>query len=130
METDVCRVILDADELEVWLGLVNSDDQGAAFDLRAELVIDSVLVAQGETLCVQGVTRNAAKAKSVAIDLDPTQAFGFLEGVVALTVFARIAAGCPGHASARGLRLYYGSAGRDSSFSLDVADGKVTPPPV
>jgi hypothetical protein len=37
---------------------------------------------------------------------------------VTLVLSARIGTGCPGHASASGLRVYYGSAAQDSSFDI------------
>lgn len=39
--------------LHVWLGLKNSDDQGTSFDLRAEILKNGMLVASGETQCIE-----------------------------------------------------------------------------
>jgi len=106
----------------LWLGLKNSDDQGTAFDIRVELRRNDQLIAAGETLCVTGLTRNSDKARSVSIPIQtlstPTPTPGDL---LALTVSARIGTGasgqrCPGHGSATGLRLYYDSPARNSSF--------------
>ena len=50
-------------DLHAWLGLKNSDDQGTQFDLRAELYVNSILVASGTTRCITGITRNQSQAK-------------------------------------------------------------------
>jgi hypothetical protein len=106
-------------DLKVWLGLRNSDDQGASFDLRTELAIDGTVIATGEVICVSGLTRNPARARAVTIALGPHAERALPEGALALTISTRIGTGaCPGHASASGARLYYGSTGRDSSVSV------------
>ena len=52
----------------VWLGLKNSDDQGTRFDVRVLLrVKGGLLVAEGVTRCVTGITRNPASAKEVSV---------------------------------------------------------------
>jgi uncharacterized repeat protein (TIGR01451 family) len=99
----------------LWVGLKNSDDQGTNFDLRAELYADDRLIAQGETLCVMDVTRNATKAKPVVVPLDAEGTEPVFPGtVLSLKVLARIGTTPDGqrcepgsHASAVGLRLYY-----------------------
>jgi hypothetical protein len=58
--------------LHAWLGLRNSDDQGAHFDLRAEVYFKSsspgslpVLIAVTERPCIEGLTRNPARAQEI-----------------------------------------------------------------
>ncbi len=61
-----------------WLGLKNSDDQSTRFDLRVEVrKNDSTLVAEGETHCIQGVTRNPALATEVVVGFGSFIPVGF-----------------------------------------------------
>ena len=108
--------------LNTWIGLKNSDDIGTRFDLRVELYKNGDLVAQGLTRCIEGVTRNEAQAKAVAV------AFGALQGtafsgsdVLSVKILTRIGTKpndtlCGGHSNAVGLRLYFDSTNRASSF--------------
>ena len=106
-------------DLEVWLGLRNSDDQGTSVDVKAELSIDGTAIGSGEAICVSRLSRNPARALAVTIELGPHPEIDSLAGDLALTLSARIGTGdCPGHASARGVRLYYGWATRDSKLSV------------
>jgi hypothetical protein len=54
-------------ELDVWLGLKNSDDQGTSCDLQAEVYKNAILMTAGLTRCITGVTRNADQAKNVTV---------------------------------------------------------------
>jgi hypothetical protein len=108
-------------ELEVWLGLRNSDDQGTAVDIRAALSVNGAVVATGEAACIRGLTRNPARAREVIIPLGPQPADSWPDGDLALTISARVGTGaCPGHAWATGVRLYYGSSARDSGLGVVV----------
>jgi len=109
--------IAEIGDLHVWLGLRNSDDQGTQFDLKAEVFVGGNVVATGETDCVVGLARNPALAREVTVSFEPP-AREFLSNEVTLVLSARIGTGCPGHASATGLRVYYGSAAQDSSFDI------------
>jgi hypothetical protein len=112
-------------DLEVWSGLRNSDDQGATFDLRAEVRIGGAVDASGEANCVRELTRSPARAQVVTIKLGLQTPPDSVKGDLALTISARIGTGaCSGHASATGLRLYYGSGLRDSHLGVGFA----TPP--
>src|SRR6185369_2057629 len=64
-------------DLHVWLGLKNSDDQGTYFDLRVEAYKNGDLLTSGQSLCITGVTRNAANAKEVVFGFDPFSATSF-----------------------------------------------------
>jgi hypothetical protein len=111
--------LAEIQNLEVWSGLRNSDDQGTSFDLRAEISIGGTVIASGEAICLRELTRNPARAKAATIELDLHTPRDPAEGDLALTLSARIGTGtCPGHASATGLRFYYGSALRDSRFGV------------
>jgi probable HAF family extracellular repeat protein len=102
-----------------WIGLKNSDDQGTRFDLRIEVRKNaSEVVAAGEVACIDGVTRNPAKAKEVVVTLLPFPPVSF-DGsgdALSLRVLTRIGSGgsCVGHKSAVGLRLYFDAFDRDS----------------
>jgi hypothetical protein len=107
----------EVSDLQVWLGLRNSDDQGTRFDLKAEFMVGDTVIATGETDCITGVVRNPALAKEVVVSFGPAD-MALPPGAVTLVLSARIGTGCPGHASATGLRVYYGSAAQDSNFDI------------
>jgi hypothetical protein len=88
---------------------------------------------EGITRCVSGVPRNPAVAQEIRI---PFAASGELSlgGTVPtlqieqLRISARIGttandAFCGGHASAQGLRLYFGSPSRPAGFALVLEEG-------
>ena len=110
-------------DLHVWLGLKNSDDAGTRFDLAAEVWKNGALVAEGETLCITGVTRNPNLAKEVSVPFAPFSPVDF-DGAtdqLSLKILTRIGtngvgAFCGGHSNAVGLRLYFDSADRPSKF--------------
>ncbi len=112
--------------LRIWLGLKNSDDQGTRFDVRAEVRRNGVLVASGESRCIQGVTRTPGLAKEVSIPFNP---FGSVPpdgpNTLSLSVYTRIGtdgagAFCGGHSNAVGLRLYFDAADRPARFDATV----------
>jgi hypothetical protein len=113
--------VVDLGDVTVWLGLKNSDDQGTNFDLRVEVFKNGAaaeLVTAGESHCIASVTRNAAKAREVAVALEPFSPVTFdgTNDVLALTILTRIGmgTGCGGHVNAAGRCLYFDSVSRDS----------------
>ena len=110
-----------------WVGLKNSDDQGARFDVLTEVYLNDVLVASGLSRCISGVTRNPNNAKEVVISFDPFSPVTVNEGdVISLRVLTRIGTNsdgskCPGHNNAVGLRLYYGASNRPSRFGAQFS---------
>jgi len=69
------------------------------------------LSAPGLTRCIEGITRNAKKAKKVAVVFDPADFNGGADELK-LTVLTRIGTNpddtkCVGHSNAVGLRLYF-----------------------
>ena len=109
---------------QMWLGLKNSDDIGTNFDLRVEAYKNGTLVTAGQTLCVQGVTRNADLAKAVTVAFPSVAATTFdgVADILSLKVLTRIGttaagAACGGHANAVGLRLYFDAASRNAQFA-------------
>jgi hypothetical protein len=115
----------------IWVGLKNSDDVGTQFDLQVKVLIGNTVVAQGQTLCVTGLIRNADKAKQVVVPLALVGDGSFADGdVLRVRISTRVGttpqgARCAGpggsHASARGLRLYYDGAKTPSSLGLQLA---------
>jgi Tol biopolymer transport system component len=111
-----------------WLGLKNSDDQGTRFDVRAELYQNGTRVAEAETRCVTGLTRNANQAAEVAIPFSARPDLTVASGdVLSLVISTRIGTNpdgtkCPGHANATGLRLYFDAASRPAGFAIDIAE--------
>ena len=95
---------------KLWVGLKNSDDVGAAFDLRVELRRGR-LVTSGLTRCVKGLVRNPSNAKEVTVPFDPFDAVGLSGRVLTIAVLARIGTGedgtrCAG--SGRGTAAHWG----------------------
>ena len=115
---------MDVYDLQLWLGLKNSDDQGTNFDLKVEFSEDSVPMGTKEFLCIKGVTRNPTSAAQI----DPSDfASSTGNGTVTLKLSVRIGSvSCGGHASATGLRLYYGSEARDSRFVIGTSSANST----
>jgi PKD repeat protein len=116
--------LISLTDLHVWLGLKNSDDQGTAFDVQAELYKNGVLVATGLSRNVTGITRNPSLAKEAAVPFDsfaPTMLDGATD-VLTLKLLARIGTHpdgtkAPGHANAVGLRLYFDAPSRPAAFT-------------
>jgi hypothetical protein len=114
----------------LWIGLRNSDDQGTQFDLRTEVLKNSVVVASGLTRCITGVTRNPSFAKEVIVPFGAFPPVSLASGdVLSLRVSTRIGTNpddtkCSGpggsHNNATGLRLYYDSTGRPSRFDATI----------
>jgi hypothetical protein len=122
----------DTGPARLWLGLRNSDDQGTRFDVRAVLRVNDTLVAEGETLCVSGLTRDPSRAKEVTVPFGAVAANALLSGdVITLEVLTRIGTNpdgsrCGGHANARGLRLYYDAVARPSGFGAEITPDPLT----
>lgn len=112
--------------VQLWLGLKNSDDQGARFDLKVELLKNGIPAFTGLRRCIAGLTRNPALARGVVIPLDPVTTVPLLPtDVLALKISTRIGTNpddtkCVGHSGALGLRLYYDSANRPSHFDATL----------
>ena len=120
--TPAAEVLSSGGELDSWIGLKNSDDLQTRFDLQAELYKNGVLLATGLTRCIQGVTKdpNSAEKVTVVFSPFPTEVFTGAD-VLGLKVLTRIGTNpdnsqCSGHTNATGLRLYFDSTNRPSSF--------------
>jgi parallel beta-helix repeat protein len=110
-------------DVDVWLGLKNSDDIGTRFDLRVEAYKNGTLVVSGESYCIQGITRNPNLAKEAAVAFAPfaATAFNGSTDVLSLRVSTRIGTTgngtfCGGHSNAVGLRLYFDAVNRAAMF--------------
>ncbi len=115
--------------MDTWLGLKNSDDQGARFDVRVEVLRNDVVVASGLTRCIDGITRNAANAREAFIEIHSVSGNNTVD-MLSLRVSARIGTNpddtkCPGHSSAVGLRMYYDSTQRLSRIEAAPAQSSV-----
>ena len=115
----------------LWVGLKNSDDTAAAFDLRVELSMNGEPVTSALARCVTGLSRQPA---SVPVAFESFPAVTVKSGdVFSLKISNRSGTNAddtkckvPGatHTSAVGLRLYYDMADHASSF-----DAAITPKP-
>ena len=106
--------------LTVWLGLVNSDDQGTWFDVQAQLLLNgTTIVATGSKTNIQNVTRDASKALQVSVPLTLISNPPMLNvgDTLKLKITARVTA-IGGHNSAVGLRVYYDANTRAANFGL------------
>ena len=119
--------LTDLSDLHVWLGLKNSDDQGTRFDLRVEVYKNGTLVAAGETLCIEGVTRNPSMAKDVTVMFAPfsSVAFNGTTDAMSMKVLTRIGTNgaggfCGGHSNAVGLRLYFDAGSQPARFTATL----------
>ena len=121
-------------DVQLWLGLKNSDDQGTHFDVKVELLKNGYPVASGLQHCVSGLTRNPKLAKGIRVAWDTFHPVALaVTDVVALKVSARIGTNpnhtkcvprpASAHKSARGLRLYYDAASRSAGFDATLAQG-------
>jgi hypothetical protein len=100
---------------------MNSDDQGARFDLEAQIYRNGNLIGSATSYCITGVTRNPAAATGVNLPFGavPSVRFDGAADVFSLKLRARMGTSgtgglCGGHASASGLRLYFDGASRAS----------------
>ncbi len=113
-------------DVQLWLGLVNSEDQGTRFDVRVELLKNGTPIASGLRRCVPDLTRNPVLAREIHIAWDLTGAVpSTTDDRLALKVSTRVGTNpdgtlCGGHGSARGVRLYYDGASRPSQFAATL----------
>lgn len=111
--------------IDVWIGLQNSDDVGTNFDLRVELYKNGALISSGQSLCIQGVTRNPSSAKRVVVPFAPFPATSFngTTDVLSLKELTRVGTNsgggaCGGHSNAVGLRSYFDATTRAATFTV------------
>ena len=114
--------IVGLNNLGLYLGLKNSDDEATRFDFRAEVYKNGALETVGETRCVIGLTRNPDRATLVIVPLGGFPRDNFTNAdQVSVRVLTRIGttvagAICGSHASAGGARLYFDAARTPSGF--------------
>jgi hypothetical protein len=127
-------VLTGLDDVQLWVGLKSSDDQGTLFDVKVELLKNGDSVASGLRRCVTGLTRNPSLASGVSVAWDNFTSVSLAPtDVLALRVSTRIGTNrddtkcvtgpASAHASARGLRLYYDAASRPAGFDATLAPG-------
>ena len=113
----------------LFLGLRNSDDVGAAFDVKVEFQKNDSTIAEGLQRCIRGLTRNPSLAKEVVIPFGSIPDTFFEVGDVAgLKVSVRIGTNpddskCsgPGASHRSGTaRLWYDSVQQPSHFGVTL----------
>lgn len=111
--------------VRVWLGLKNSDDQGVAIDVLAQVYKNGDKIAEGLTRCVTGLTRDPGRAKEVVVApaLTAPQTFDGTSDALSVVLSARVGTKddgtlCGNHASAVGVRAYFDAAGRPARFDV------------
>lgn len=123
------RTLISVGPMETWIGLRNSADHGARFDLRADLLKNGIRIQSNQTNCIGGATRNPRNAVGIGGSLIPTPEV--IDGVrlsptdaLSLRMSARIGtdgAGrfCGGRANATGVRLYFDAVDRTTQIAID-----------
>jgi hypothetical protein len=99
-----------------FVGLKNSDDVGTKFDLRGEILRNSVVVATGQVDGVSGGSSgfNNAVRRTIASAVSSIPAYATGD-TLAVRLSVRIAVGVSGHSSGTA-RLWYGDAAATSGF--------------
>jgi hypothetical protein len=112
-------------DVHLWLGLKNSDDVGARFDVRVEAYKNGTLFASGETRCVQSLASGANNAKEVVVAFDAFTAMTFngSSDVLSIKQLTRVGTNatgglCGGHSNAVGIRSYFDASNRATTFTL------------
>jgi len=86
-----------------------------------------MVIASGETKNIQGVTRNASKAKEVMVTFGTLVNAQFLSGdVLSIRILVKVA-DSGGHNNATGVRLYYDATTRPSRFGAIFASVNTAP---
>lgn len=115
--------------LHVFAGLKSSDDEGARFDLRAEIFRNGSPLTAGQTLCATGVTRNPDNASEILISFGAFPEVTFTPAdAMSVKVMARVGTNgtgstCGGHGGAAGLRLYFDWVLRPSRIEGPSVEG-------
>jgi hypothetical protein len=128
-------MLTELSRLRVWVGLKTSNDQGTNFDIQAEVYKNNTLISSGMTRCLTGVTANPGSAKDVSISFTPFSQISF-DGREILFVKLKTRIGtdthgvpCGGRSTAAGLRVYFDSVTRASSFGATILPD-TTPPTI
>jgi hypothetical protein len=120
-------------DVRLWLGLKSSDDQGALFDVKVELLKNGGLMASGLRRCVTGLTRNPTSAQGVRVawdkfnpaSLGPADALALKVSDADRT--NPMTPNAPRSGIRRcGLRLYYDATGRPSTSNPPHIESGVT----
>jgi hypothetical protein len=117
-----CNQLTALGPAQLWLGLKNSDDVGAKFDLRAEVLRNGVVIGSGQLDGVPGgssgfnnaVLRTTNLALAVPVDVCPGD-------TLSLKLSVRIAANVAGHRSGTA-RLWFNDSAANSQFSTTIGD--------
>jgi hypothetical protein len=116
-------------DVQLWLGLKSSDDQGTSVDIKVELLKNGTPVASGLRRCVTGLRRNPSAAKAVAVQWDPFEPVSLEPAdALVLKISTRIGTNADetkcgpasSHTGAVGVRLYYDAADRAAGLDANL----------
>jgi hypothetical protein len=117
-----CNQLTALGPAQLWLGLKNSDDVGAKFDLRAEVLRNGVVIGSGQLDGVPGGSSGFNNAVLRTIDLALTAPVDVCPGdTLSLKLSVRIAANVAGHRSGTA-RLWFNDSAANSQFSTTIGD--------
>jgi hypothetical protein len=106
----------------VWIGLKNSDDVGTRFDLKAEVLIDDLVVTTGELNSFSGGSSGFNNAHLASIPLNLADPIEFPTGsVLSLRLSVRNTCTGPSHNSGVA-RLWYNDSAASSQFGLTMGN--------
>ncbi len=122
--------VMELGSLHVWLGLANSDDHGAKFDLKVEMFKNAIAqpIADDTLRCIAGLMRDPNRATEVLLSpaLTSPQLFNLTTDILRVKLSARMGTNdddtaCAGsRASAVGVRAYFDAVSRDARFTATL----------
>jgi hypothetical protein len=117
-----CNQLTALGPAQLWLGLKNSDDVGAKFDLRAEVLRNGVVIGSGQLDGVPGGSSGFNNAVLRTVNLALTAPVDVCPGdTLSLKLSVRIAANVAGHRSGTA-RLWFNDSAANSQFSTTIGD--------
>ncbi|NCS83074.1 hypothetical protein GW746_01510, partial [Candidatus Saccharibacteria bacterium] len=125
--------VLSLSDANLWFGIQNNTDQGAKFDIRTELYLNSNLISVGQYGCVADFSKDKSLAKEVSVpfsaaplglDLKPGD-------TLTLKTLARVGTNregliCGEIAATSGLRLYFDGTTAPSEFGIGMNFNPIT----
>lgn len=115
-----CSQLTALGPAQVWIGLKNSDDVGAKFDLRAEVLRNGVVIGSGQ---LDGVSAGSSGFNNAVLHtINPALSAPFNvcpADTLSLKLSVRIAANVAGHRSGTA-RLWFNDSAANSQFSTSI----------